>query len=70
VILSRQVDIHPEAIVEAQAAYWWYRDRNASAADAYFAELDSAVAAIVENAALHFPSFPILFGISRNRRQN
>ena len=51
-IPSRQVDIHPEAIVEAQAAYRWYRDRNASAADAYFAELDSAVEAIVENPAL------------------
>jgi hypothetical protein len=29
---SRHVDIHPEAIVEAQAAYRWYRERSPSAA--------------------------------------
>ena len=46
---SRHVDIHPEAIAEAQAANRWYRERSASAADAYLAELDLAVAAIGEN---------------------
>jgi plasmid stabilization system protein ParE len=46
---SRHVDIHPEAIAEAQAAYRWYRERSASAAEAYLAELDSAVEAIAEN---------------------
>ena len=46
---SRQVDIHPEAIAEAQAANRWYRERSASAAEAYLAELDLAVAAIAEN---------------------
>ena len=46
---SRQVDIHPEAIAEAQAANRWYRQRSASAADAYLAELDLAVEAIAEN---------------------
>jgi plasmid stabilization system protein ParE len=45
---SRQVDIHPEAIAEAQAAHRWYRERSTSAADAYLTELDLAVAAIAE----------------------
>jgi len=46
---SRRVDIHPEAIAEAQAANRWYRERSPSAAAAYLAELDLAVAAIAEN---------------------
>ena len=46
---SRQIDVHPEAIAEAQAANRWYRERSASAADAYLAELDWAVEAIAEN---------------------
>jgi plasmid stabilization system protein ParE len=45
---SRHVDIHPEAIAEALAANRWYRERSASAADAYLAELDLAVEAIAE----------------------
>jgi plasmid stabilization system protein ParE len=46
---SRPVDIHPEAIDEAQAANRWYGERSASAAVAYLAELDLAVEAIAEN---------------------
>jgi plasmid stabilization system protein ParE len=46
---SRHVDIHPEAIAEARAAYRWYRERSASAAAAFLAELDLAVAAIAED---------------------
>ena len=46
---SRRVGIHPEAIAEAQAASRWYRERSPSAAAAYLAELDLAVAAIAEN---------------------
>jgi plasmid stabilization system protein ParE len=46
---SRYVDIHPEAIAEAQAATRWYRERSISAADAYLAELDWAVKSISEN---------------------
>lgn len=45
----RYVDIHPEAIAEAQAANRWYRERSPSAAAAYLAEIDLAVAAIAEN---------------------
>jgi toxin ParE1/3/4 len=45
------VDIHPEAIAEAQAAYRWYRERNRNAAAAFLAELDRAVKAISEDPA-------------------
>jgi plasmid stabilization system protein ParE len=43
---SRHVDIHAEAIAEARL---WYREKSGSAAAAYFAALDLAVAAIAEN---------------------
>ena len=46
---SRHVDIHPEAIAEARAAYRWYLERSASATASYLAELDLAVTAIAEN---------------------
>jgi len=45
----RHVDFHPEAVAEAQAANRWYRERSASAADAYLAEIDRAVEAIAED---------------------
>ena len=37
---------HPEAIEEARAAREWYLVRNADAADAFMAELDTAIARI------------------------
>ncbi len=37
------VDIHPEAVAEAQAAYRWYHERNQIAAEAFLTELDRAV---------------------------
>lgn len=40
------VDLHPEALAEARAAYAWYRERNAVAAAAFMDELDAAVLAI------------------------
>ena len=45
----RQIDVHPEAVAEARAAAQWYRERSASAADAFLAELDRAVERIAEN---------------------
>lgn len=42
------VDIHPEAVAEAQAAYRWYLERNQIAATAFLAELDRAVELISE----------------------
>jgi plasmid stabilization system protein ParE len=47
--MARSVEVHPEAVLEAQAAYRWYRDRNISAADAFLAELDRAVELISES---------------------
>ena len=45
---ARRVDFHPDAVVEAQAAKAWYENRSAIAADAFVAELDHAIAQIVE----------------------
>jgi len=42
------VNVHPEAIAEARAAYGWYRERNESAAEAFLAELDRALELISE----------------------
>ncbi len=44
----RDVQFHPGAIDEARAAAQWYRERNASAADAFLSELDRAVEKISE----------------------
>jgi len=48
-----QIDIHPEAVAEAQAAARWYRERSAQAADAFLAELDRAVERIAENPGMY-----------------
>ena len=44
----RQVDVHPEAVAEAQAATQWYRERSALAAHAFLVELDRAIEKIAE----------------------
>jgi len=49
VISSRQIDVHPEAVAEARTAAQWYRERSASAADAFIAELDRALERIPES---------------------
>jgi len=46
---SRQVDLHPEAVAEAQAAAQWYRERSVSAAHAFLTELDRAIEKIAED---------------------
>jgi len=48
-MFSRQIDVHPEAVAEAQAAAQWYRVRSGSAAGALLAELDRAVERIGES---------------------
>jgi plasmid stabilization system protein ParE len=47
-----QVDVHPEAVAEAQAAAQWYRERSALAAHAFLAELDRAIKKISEDPAI------------------
>ena len=44
---QRPVEFHPAAVYEAQAAREWYALRSSSAADAFIAELDEAIAGIV-----------------------
>jgi toxin ParE1/3/4 len=46
--MARPLEVHPEAVLEAQSAYRWYRDRNSAAAAAFLAELDRAVELISE----------------------
>ena len=52
---SRQIELHPEAVAEAQAALQWYRERSALASDAFIAELDRAVRKIAENPKMYHP---------------
>lgn len=47
--MAQPVEVHPEAVLEAQGAYRWYCDRNEAAAEAFLAELDRAVDLISEN---------------------
>ena len=49
----RQIDVHPEAVAEAQAAAQWYRERSALAADAFLVELDRAVERIAESPKMY-----------------
>ena len=39
----RPIELHPEAIAEAQAAVRWYRQRSESAAVRFVEEMDAAV---------------------------
>jgi plasmid stabilization system protein ParE len=50
---SRQIDVHPEAVAEAQAAAQWYRERSALVAEAFLAELDGAVEKIAQNPEMY-----------------
>ncbi len=50
---SQQIDVHPEAVAEAQAAVQWYRERSALAADAFLGELDRAIERISENPEMY-----------------
>jgi toxin ParE1/3/4 len=45
---ARQVEIHPEALAEAEAALSWYAERSSRAPEALIEELDKAVQAILE----------------------
>jgi toxin ParE1/3/4 len=49
----REIDVHPEAVAEAQAAAQWYQERSALAADAFLEELDLAVERIAENPEMY-----------------
>ncbi|MFQ5683975.1 MAG: type II toxin-antitoxin system RelE/ParE family toxin [Candidatus Binatia bacterium] len=53
---QRPVDVHPEAVAEAQAAYQWYRKRNETAAEAFLVELDRAVK-LISDGPITWPVF-------------
>jgi len=46
---SRSVEIHPEAVLEAQAAREWYSGHSALLGRAFLAELDRAIDSITEH---------------------
>jgi plasmid stabilization system protein ParE len=48
--MGRTLEIHPEATEEARAARQWYAARSQDAADAFVAELDAAIAYVVQRA--------------------
>ena len=45
---SLQLDLHPEAVVEAREARLWYAERSPDVAATFVGELDRAFASIVE----------------------
>lgn len=44
----RKIEIHPEALTEAEAAVSWYAERSSRAPAAFIAEVDSAIESILE----------------------
>jgi len=40
---ARQIEIHPEAVAEAEAAIDWYAERSSRAPAAFMEELDKAI---------------------------
>jgi len=45
---ARQIEIHPEAVAEAEAAIDWYAERSSRAPAAFMEELDKAIESIRE----------------------
>lgn len=52
----RQVEIHPDALAEAEAAVAWYAARSARAPAAFIEEIDNAIQSIL-NAPKRWPIF-------------
>lgn len=45
---AKQLDVHPTALAELKSALIWYRERNEPAALKFAAEVDRAVASVIE----------------------
>jgi toxin ParE1/3/4 len=45
---TRQVEIHPEALAEAEAAITWYGERSSRAPAAFMEEIEKAIRSIVD----------------------
>jgi len=52
----RQVEIHPDALAEAEAAVAWYAERSSRAPAAFIEEIDRAIQSIL-NAPKRWPIF-------------
>jgi plasmid stabilization system protein ParE len=52
----RQVDIHPDALAEAEAAVAWYAERSSRAPAVFIEEIDNAIQSIL-NAPKRWPIF-------------
>ena len=52
----RQVEIHPDALIEAEAAVAWYAERSSRAPAAFIEEIDSAIQSIL-NTPKRWPIF-------------
>jgi plasmid stabilization system protein ParE len=50
------IEIHPDAEIEAQEAFRWYRERDAAAGAAFLLALDHAIATLAE-APDRFPPY-------------
>jgi plasmid stabilization system protein ParE len=48
-MMARQVELHPEALAEAEAALDWYAERSARAPLAFVEELDKAIKSILDS---------------------
>ena len=55
---ARQIEIHPEAVAEAEAAIDWYAERSSRAPTAFMEELDKAIESIRE-APKRWPIFDL-----------
>lgn len=57
----RQVDIHPEALAEAEAAVAWYAERSSRAPAAFIEEIDNTIQSILK-APKRWPILEWIFG--------
>ena len=54
----RQVEIHPEALAEAEAAVAWYAERSSRAPATFIEEIDNAITSIL-NTPRRWPVFEL-----------
>lgn len=55
---TRQAEIHPEALAEAEAAIIWYGERSSRAPAAFIEEIDNAIKSILD-APRRWPVFDL-----------
>lgn len=55
---TKQIEIHPEALAEAEAAVIWYGERSSRAPAAFIEEIDNAIKSILD-APRRWPIFDL-----------